>query len=126
MRKGIEELEVYQLSMEIGEIVWNVVQKWDYFAKSAVGNNWVRSADSIAFNISEGYGRHYYKENRQFCWIARGSLSETKTGLQKVINRNLISKEEQQILTQKIEACYPKLNNYIAYIEKMIAIQEKG
>lgn len=79
MRKGLEDLEIYQLAMEIGEMVWDIVLKWDIFPKSTVGNNFVRAADSVAYNISEGYGRHFFRENRNFCFIARGSLSETKT-----------------------------------------------
>ncbi len=30
----LEELQVYQLSMEMGERVWSIVIKWDYFAKA--------------------------------------------------------------------------------------------
>lgn len=30
----LEELRVYQMSMEIGEEVWNIVIKWDYFGKN--------------------------------------------------------------------------------------------
>jgi hypothetical protein len=39
MGKGLrlEELEVYRVAMEIGEIVWNVVIKWDYFEKKTLG-----------------------------------------------------------------------------------------
>ena len=29
----LSELEVYKVSMEIGEIVWRVVEKWDFFQK---------------------------------------------------------------------------------------------
>ena len=124
MRNGLEELTVYQLAMEIGEIVWKIVVRWDSFSKSCIGDNIVRASDSIANNISEGYGRHFYKENRNFCWIARGSLSETKTGIQKAYNRNLISEAEYKDLMEKINVCYPKLNNYIAYIEKQIPNQK--
>ena len=28
---GIEELQVYRLSMDIGEKVWGIVTKWSYF-----------------------------------------------------------------------------------------------
>jgi hypothetical protein len=33
----LEELQVYQLSMEMGERVWNIVIKWDYFPKDTIG-----------------------------------------------------------------------------------------
>ena len=31
------ELQVYQLAMDIGERVWELVIKWDYFAKDTLG-----------------------------------------------------------------------------------------
>ena len=56
--------------MEIGEIVWNIVIRWEYFEKKTLGVQLVDAADSIAFNISEGYGRFHYKENKNFCTVA--------------------------------------------------------
>ena len=123
MKKGVEELEVYQIAMDLGEMTWSIVVKWDHFTKSAVGDNFVRAADSVAYNISEGHGRHFFKENRNFCWIARGSLSEVKTAVDKAMRRNLITRNEHEALMGKINVCYPKLNNYIAYIERMISTQ---
>ena len=70
MAKGLklEALEVYKVAMEIGEIVWTIVDKWDYFPKKTLGAQYVEAADSIAMNISEGYGRFHYKENKNFCY----------------------------------------------------------
>jgi hypothetical protein len=65
----LEELEVYQMAMEIGEQAWDIVDEWKPFAKRTVGEQLVEAADSIAANISEGYGRYHYKENRQFCLL---------------------------------------------------------
>ena len=72
MGKGqkLEDLEVYKLAMEIGEMVWSIVSKWDYFPKKTLGGQFVEAADSIAMNISEGYGRFHYKENKNFCTVA--------------------------------------------------------
>jgi hypothetical protein len=41
MGKGLklEDLEVYKVAMEIGEIVWAIVDKWEYFQKKTVGLN---------------------------------------------------------------------------------------
>lgn len=70
MGKGLklEELEVYKVAMDIGEMVWKVVDRWDYFSKKTLGSQFVEAADSIAMNIAEGYGRFFYKENRNFCY----------------------------------------------------------
>ena len=76
---NLEELRVYNLSMEMGEKIWNIVIKWDFFAKDTIGKQLVKSADSVSANLSEGFGRYFYKEERNFCYYSRGSLFETKT-----------------------------------------------
>ncbi len=99
----LEELKVYQLAMDIGERVWVVVCKWDYFAKDTVGKQLVKSVDSIAANLSEGYGRFHYKENKQFCYYSRGSLFETKTWIKKAYDRRLIVDNDFQSLQNDLE-----------------------
>ena len=112
----LEELQVYQLSMEIGEKVWEIVFNWNYFAKDTVGKQLVRSADSVAANLSEGFGRYFYKENRQFCYYSRGSLFETKAWIRKAFNRKLIEEKDYLSLASDLETIGVKLNNYIKTI----------
>lgn len=114
----LEELKVYRHAMEIAELVFNVTVKWDLFNKKSLGDQYLRAADSIALNISEGYGRYHYKENKNFCWYARGSLFETKTANQKAFNRKLITKEEYNNLLSKLKECHILLNGYIKSIGK--------
>ena len=82
----LEDLEIYKLALEVGEYVWNIAYKWEYFPKKTIGAQFVEAADSIAANISEGYGRYFYKDRKQFCYYSRGSLMETKTWGQKPLN----------------------------------------
>ena len=49
----LEEFRVYQLSMDLGEEVWNLVIKWDYLAKDTMGKQLVRSTDSVAANYRD-------------------------------------------------------------------------
>ncbi len=114
----LEELQVYQLSMEIGEKVWDIVIGWDYFLKDTIGKQLVRAVDSVAANLSEGFGRYHYKEAKNFSYYSRGSLYETKTWLTKAYNRNLINEEEFQIFQKEINNIGVKLNNYIKTIGK--------
>ena len=114
----LEELKVYQLSMELGEKVWNIVIKWDFFAKDTIGKQLVRAVDSIAANLSEGFGRYHFKEAKNFSYYSRGSLFETKTWLTKAYNRNLINKEDFQFFQTEINNIGVKLNNYINSIGK--------
>ncbi|MCB2209070.1 MAG: four helix bundle protein [Bacteroidetes bacterium] len=120
-RSDIDSLEVFKMSMSFGDQIWDSVIQWDDFSKKAFGYQLVRSADSIAANISEGYGRYFFKENRQFCYIARGSLYEAKTWVIKAEKRNLIPKDTSIILLlNELEMLLKKLNAYINYIEKHI------
>jgi len=114
----LEDLEIYKLSMDLGEGIWNLVTKWGYFEKDTVGKQLVRAVDSIAANISEGYGRYHYKENKQFCYFARGSLLETKTWLEKAKNRRLLSDVDYETISLDLVTIHKKLNAYIRSIGK--------
>jgi|UniRef100_UPI0037845868 four helix bundle protein len=109
----LHELRVYQLAMRVGEDVWSLTVGWEWLAKQTVGLQWIRSADSIAANISEGYGRYSFKENARFCYYARGSLRETQTWLEKAISRNLVTESIADELSLKLETLRRQLDNYI-------------
>jgi four helix bundle protein len=83
-----------------------------------VGRQFVEAADSIASNIAEGYGRFFYKDRKQFCYYSRGSLMETKTWTTKAINRQLISKDEFDVLIEKLKILHFKLNIYIKKLKQ--------
>jgi four helix bundle protein len=114
----LEELRVYQSSMSLAEEVWEIVIKWDYFAKDVVGKQLIKAVDSVAANLSEGFGRFFYKEERQFCYYSRGSLYETKTWLTKVSNRKLVTNEQFEKFMKEINDIGVKINNYINSIGK--------
>lgn len=122
----LEELQVYNLSMDIAEKIWTFVVGWDYYSRKTLGEQFVRSADSIGANLSEGFGRYFYKENKQFCYYARGSLFETKTWLQKSFNRKLIDEKAYAELAQELETIGVKLNNYIKTIGKTPAMNDNS
>lgn len=114
----LEELNVYTISMAIAEKVWQVVSNWDYFAKDTIGKQVVRSSDSIAANISEGFGRYHYKDSKHFLYYSRGSLYETQTWLTKAYKRNLIDNDTYNQLILELKELAIKLNNYINSIGK--------
>jgi len=112
----LDELEVYRRAMTIGEKAWKIVAKWDFFARDSLGKQFVKAADSIAANISEGYGRYSFKENKQFVYYARGSLFETGTWLRKAMNRRLVDQELFAALNEEINTAAKLLNGYIRSI----------
>jgi four helix bundle protein len=113
----LEDLEIYNISMEIGDEIWFSVVDWENLAKYSVGQQIVRSADSIAANISEGYGRYHFKDRKNFMFYARGSHYETITWLTKAKNRKIISNEFFEGIIGKMEKLGLKMNNYINTLE---------
>ena len=109
----LEDLNIYQISMNLGEQVWKIVDGWDKFEKFSIGRQMLTSVDSIAANIAEGFGRFHYKDAKNFYYYARGSLFETQTWIEKSTQRRLINKEESVKLLNELKDLGVKLNNYI-------------
>lgn len=87
MIKSLEDFKGYNIAMETGKKVWNLVKTWDYFEKDTVGKQFVRAIDSITANLSEGLGRCHYREAKNFAYYSRDSLFETKIWLTKASSR---------------------------------------
>ena len=109
----IADLEIYNLSMDLSDKIWQIVQHWDFFAKDTIGKQWVRASDSVDANISEGFGRFTSKDSRNFYIIARGSLQESSTWMNKALRRNLISQTQFNILNVELENLSIKISRFI-------------
>ena len=114
----LKEFKVYQKAMDVAERCWEHVIKWDFFAKDTIGKQLIRAVDSIAANLSEGYGRYHFKEAKNFGYYSRGSLYETSTWLKKALNRDLINSEDYFSLSKDLKDISIRLNNYIKSIGK--------
>jgi len=117
-KTNFEKLDVYKLSEQLSDTIWDIVIEWDYFAKDTVGKQLVRAVDSIGANIAEGSGRGTDKDNIHFIKIARGSLYETQHWLRRAYKRKLIIGENIKQLLPIIKELGPRLNAYITSIEK--------
>jgi len=122
----LEDLEVYKVAMEIGELAWNIVEKWNYYQRDTLGKQLTKSADSIALNISEGYGRFHYAENKNFCWYSRGSAFESGTAIQKAMNIKLLTDEEYDLLKSKLLSYFKLIKPYIKSIGKTNVDRKSG
>ena len=111
-RTNFENLRVYKLAEELSDGIWNIVLRWDKFAKDTVGKQIVRSADSIGANIAEGTGRHDFQDNRRFVKIARGSLNETQHFLRRAFKRDLLTAADVKKIKPLVDNLAPQLNSY--------------
>lgn len=116
MSGSINNLEIYRDAMRIGDEVWELTANWSIFAQDTVGKQLVRSTDSIAANLSEGYGRYHFKENQKFCYYSRGSAQETQTWIEKAVKRDLIPDDVARNLYRELDTFKKRLNTYIRSI----------
>src|SRR3989338_7788961 len=73
----LNDIDAYKIAFHLSNEVWDIVLKWDYFAKDTIGKQFMRSIDSISANIAEGFGRYTKKEKIQFYRYSYGSLKES-------------------------------------------------
>ncbi|PIQ91874.1 MAG: four helix bundle protein [Candidatus Nealsonbacteria bacterium CG_4_10_14_0_2_um_filter_39_15] len=123
--KSLEELSIFRISDQLSDSVWDIVSKWDYFAKKTIGEQWVRATDSIAANITEGYGRYFFGEYIVFLYYARGSLYESMFWLEKAHKRLLINDYLYRELKEKFDKLPIEINKVIKVV-KSEAYKWKG
>lgn len=111
--KEVYELDVYNLAEKLSDMIWYEFDNWSIKAQKTIGYQIIRSSDSIAANLAEGYGRYTGPDKKRFYIFSRGSLEETKAWLRKSIRRKLISKEKSEKYAEIINELGPKLNAFI-------------
>ena len=110
--KRVYELDVYQLAEELSDKIWYDFDKWNKKVQHTVGYQIIRSSDSIAANIAEGYGRYTPADRKKFYLYSRGSFEETKSWLRKLIRRKVLSESAASEYKAIIDQLGPKLNAF--------------
>lgn len=118
----VENINSYKTARELSSISWKIVEGWDFFEKKTIGDQLVRSIDSIGANIAEGFGRYHKKDKIKFYYNARGSLSEVKHWLELSVERKLIQKETAEVLLEKLNRLPLELNSLIKITNEKLKI----
>jgi four helix bundle protein len=121
-KTNFEKLRVYQLAEQLSDRIWNIVIKWNYFAKDTIGKQMVSAADGVGSNLAEGTGRGSLQDNRRFIKIARGSLYETKHWLRRAYRRRLLTVDEINELKPIVDELLPKLNAYFRAVNDAVEV----
>jgi four helix bundle protein len=111
--KEVYELDIYRLAEELSDMIWYAFDGWPEKVQRTTGYQVIRSSDSIAPNIAEGYGRYTPSDRKLFYRYARGSFEETKAWLRKLIRRGVIKSEDAKEYSRIIDELGPKLNAFI-------------
>ena len=113
-----EDLEIYQISVEIAIEVYRLTKKFPKEETYGITDQLKRAVTSIGANIAEGFGRFYFKDKLVFFYHSRGSLFEAKHFLEISFSLEYITEEEKNNLFSKLNNLTVKLNNFINSIGK--------
>ena len=115
---SLDKLKVYQLARGLSKIAWEIYKSLDWRNKKIMGDQYIKSTDSVGANIAEGYGRFHYLDKVKFYFNSRGSLLESRHWIELLSERKKI----EQKLLKKYLSCYenlkPGLNGLINSIMK--------
>lgn len=109
----LDDIVAYSLAVELSSEIWEIVHRWDYFAKDTVGKQLVRSIDSIGANIAEGFGRYHFSEKITFYYYARGSVFEAQFFVKRAQERQLVSVEQYDRVMSNLRKLPKELNTLI-------------
>jgi len=109
----LKDITCYQISYELCNISWDIYESFSWQEKKVLGDQFIRSIDSIGANIAEGYGRYHYLDRIKFYYNARGSLLESKHWVVLLKQRKKISKEMYDNMIDKLNELHKQLNVFI-------------
>jgi four helix bundle protein len=115
----LRNLEVYKLSRILSSTAWEIFCRMNFEDKKHIGDQFLRSVDSIGANIAEGYGRFHYLDKVRFYYNSRASHYEAFIHwLELLFEREKISKTEFDSIGETAQILQVKLNNFITSTSK--------
>jgi len=118
----LNNINSYKIAFHLSNCVWNIVIKWDYFSKKTVGDQFVRSVDSISANIAEGFGRYNKKDKIKFYRYSFGSLKESFDWNEKAKVRKLLKLEEYNYIFNELQKLPKELHVLIKFTNDRLTI----
>lgn len=124
MKKYLElkDITAYRIAFDLSNYVWDVVIKWDYFAKDTVGKQLVRAVDSTSANIAEGFGRYFKREKINFYRYSYGSINESSVWIEKADKRGLLKEGEHSHIIEELKKLPKEINHLINFTNEKLAI----
>jgi four helix bundle protein len=114
--RTFQDLEVWQVGREVRMRLYVVASRLPDSERYNLVAQIRRAAVSLTANVAEGYGRFHFKENIQYCRIARGSAYELIDHLITCQDERYLAKEEVEALHRELLTFVRLLNGYIRSI----------
>ena len=114
--RTFQDLEVWQVGRDVRMRLYIVATRLPDSERYNLTAQIRRAAVSLTANVAEGYGRFHFKENIQYCRIARGSAYELIDHLITCQDERYLAKEEVEALHCELLTFVRLLNGYIRSI----------
>ncbi|MEO0787534.1 MAG: four helix bundle protein [Bacteroidota bacterium] len=112
--KTLKDLEVYQLAVDLSDLGWEIYSALHWTKQKHLGDQFIRSIDSVGANIAESYGLYHYMNRIRHLYISRGSLKEASIfWADTMLKRGYISPNQHVMIQAKSKKLEFKLNRYI-------------
>ena len=112
---NLNDISAYKIAFHLSNYVWDIVVKWDHFAKTTVGAQFVEAVDSVSANIAEGFGRYHKKDKIKFYRYSSGSVKESFDWNEKSKVRNLLTPAEYGHIYEQLSLLPKEINSLIKY-----------
>ena len=118
----LNDINAYKAAFHIVNEVWDIVDAWKPFARDTLGKQFVRSMDSIAGNIAEGFGRFTKKEKIQFYRYSYGSITESLHWNEMAKRRKLLSETQYKHIFQELKKLPKEVHHLIRFTNNKLTI----
>lgn len=113
---GYKDLKVWQKSLEVAAIVYDVTKNFPRDEQYGMTSQMRRSAVSVASNIAEGSKRGTQKDFKQFLRISLGSGAELETQLELARMFGFLDQNGYNVVNSKLEEVMKMLTAFILKI----------
>lgn len=111
----LNDITCYKRAFKLSNYVWEIVIKWESFAKRAIGGQFVEAVDSISANIAEGFGRYGKKDKIKFYYYSFGSVKESLDWNEKSKVRKLLTKEQYNHVLAELQELPKEIHQLIRF-----------
>jgi len=118
----LQDISAYKIAFELSNYVWDIVIKWDNFARFSIGKQFTEAVDSISANIAEGFGRYFKKDKINFYRYSKGSVSEATDWNNKAIIRKFLRQEQFVHINSVLENLKKEISNLIRFTDQKLKV----
>lgn len=116
-----EDIVAWKKAMELCDLIYSVTGN-DKFSRDFGLKDQIRRASvSVVSNIAEGFERESNNQFIYFLIIAKGSAGELRSQIYIAKNQNYISKDEFNILNEKVLEVSKTISGFITYLRGLKA-----